>query len=159
MAETFQGFVATGCGSTWLTVALDGAQATVAIRSRWMGDAAPLEVALSCRHHRRGSHSGVLIVAAAEGLVLPPSDGEILLEYVQLPSQPAGGAGSGAMAAAGDWNESFSFLIWLHRDAVFDRGDELPPEAYDTPIACFEPVARALELLNLPWKLEALAGD
>jgi hypothetical protein len=54
---------------------------------------------------------------------------------------------------AGDWNRSFTLVLWLHADATFDDGTDLEPDEYDPPAEAFRPVVRALNWLTQPWKL------
>ncbi|MEL6346221.1 MAG: hypothetical protein AAFV53_24130 [Myxococcota bacterium] len=140
---------------------LDATEARVQIRSRWMGQD-PLAVELQCTHHHLDDLFGVLELIAAKSIsedpapyTLPPSDGPVLLEYVRLPTPQKGVvAGSDTMYAAGAWNTTFSLLLWLHPDATFDTGRDLPPEEYDEPVEQFLPVSKGLLWLEQPSKLE-----
>lgn len=157
--ETLEGYTATGCGSTHVTLALDeGGGASVTVRARWMGDDAPFEVTLSGRHLKRTAHHGVLAMDRAAGkdgvaLEMPPSDGAILLEYVRVPVQEDTIPGNDAMAYAGTWNDAFRAVLWVHPDAMWDDGTQLSPDEYEVPPERFAPVVRALKWIERVWKL------
>lgn len=154
MTERYHGFTATGSGSAHLRLAFPSPDtAIVSFRSQWMGDDAPLEVTLRCTHNPRTDRSGELVLRDAGPNPLPESDGELVLEYLRTPTQPSGEPGSGIMAMVGAWNETFDLLLWLHRDAVYDPGDQLEPDEYAHPPEAFLPVARTLAWLRAPWKL------
>jgi hypothetical protein len=130
--ERLTGFVGTGSGSTWMELELFAARAVLRFHSRWMGDEQPLEVSFILRHRVLGSHSGALVLEAACGskdskpLPLPPSDGPIVLEYARVPPQSAELPGSDVMAVVGHWTDPWSLLLWLHADAMYDDGTQLP---------------------------------
>ena len=159
--EQFAGFVGFGTGTTRVRLILDGSLAAVTVRARWMGGGNDHDIQLCCRHEALSASFGVLTLRAARsaegediGLLPPPSDGPVRLEYVRLPApQPVTHLGSDMMAHAA-FNEAFSLVLWTHPDAAFDDGTQLEPEEYDTPTERFAPVARALEALARPWKLE-----
>lgn len=135
-----------------------GYGATVKVRANWMGSDDKLDLTLRCRQLKRGSHYGVLSIegaqsASGEDVPLPPSDGEILLEYVRVPEQANPFAGCDTMEMVGSWNERFRAVIWIHQGAEWDSGTDLPVEEYDVPPARFAPVVRALRWLELVWKL------
>ena len=156
--ETLESYAATGCGSTTVTMTLEeGGGVSIRVHARWMGSP-PFDVTLRARHLTRTEHHGVVALESAEqtggaALELPPSDGEILLEYVRIPVQEDLIPGNAAMAAAGTWNDHFSAVLWVHRDADWDDGTQMSPEDYDVPIERFAPVAKALGRLERVWKL------
>lgn len=154
MTENYSGYTATGAGSARLSLDLSPTTATVSFLSRWMGSD-PLSVTLHCTHHPRTDRSGALVITSAGPHPLPESDGPVVLEYLKTPTQPSGDAGSGIMAVVGAWNERYDLLLWLHRDAVYDPGDQLEPDEYPHPPAAYAPVTGALGWLASPWKLEA----
>jgi hypothetical protein len=157
--ESLAGFVSTNTGRTEVRLDVDGERARLTVWARWMGTPL-LDVVLLCQHEATGSHSGALVVVGAcrpdeepGDIPLPPSDGDILLEYVRVPVQPAVYGGGGMWAVAGEWNEEFTMVLWLHPEAAFDDGTDLEPEEYDVAPELFRPVASALAWLKRPWKL------
>jgi len=157
VSESLRGFVATGSGQTTVELELAADRATLHFHSQWMGDAAPFELSLALHHTIVGSHSGALKIESARiadrAVPLPPSDGPILLEYARVPAQPAGPAGSDVMAVVGRGTDPWSLLLWLHADAAFDDGTQLPVEEYDPPPSELAPVVKVLRELERPWKL------
>jgi hypothetical protein len=156
--ETLVGFVATTAGKTEITLELRGDRATLRVHSQWMGDAEPFELALALTHGVRGSHSGVLVVTAAQlpdhtAVPLPPADGPLILEYARVPPQRSEDAGSDVMAVVGRWTDPWTLLLWLHANAMYDDGTQLPLEDYADPPEAFAPVVRVLRELERPWKL------
>jgi hypothetical protein len=155
--EHLTGFVATGTGKTELALELSETRAVLQFHARWMGTE-PIELALELESIAIGSHSGVLALAAARlpggtAVPLPPSDGPLLLEFVRVPPQHTAHAGSDVMAVVGRWTEAWTLLLWLHADAAYDDGTQLPPGDYDDPPEAFAPVVRVLRELERPWKL------
>ena len=141
------GYRATGTGSSQVVLEIDGATATLVVSARWMGSPS-LEVVLRCEHRPTGDWSGALHLVGADGHELPPSPDPLLVEYVVVPEQPIG-PGSEEL----ETNQTFTHVVWLHPQSVYDDGTQLGPEEYDVPIARFATVARALAELEAPWKL------
>lgn len=124
------GWESTNAGGTQVALSLDGDRATIQLHARWMGQA-EVELCLDCTHRVLGSASGLLVLISAlagdRAVPLPPSDGPVWFEYVEVPPQPAE-IGSEMMAiASGEVPATFTHLLWLHRYSYFDDGTELDP--------------------------------
>lgn len=146
---TLAGFIGTKNGETQVGLVLDGARAELAVTADWMGQD-DVHVVFVCRHEVVSEHSGVLLLESARDeagapLKLPESDGDIVVEYLRVPPQPAKHAGCDEMTAVGRWTDPYSFVLWLHRETAMAPGDEDPevPEA----------VHVALDWIHHPFKL------
>ena len=156
--ERVEGIFATNCGLAKVRLVLADGKGSVNVTSRWMGDEPALDVTFRCRHNRLGSHSGSLVIEHAEDgatneeLVLPPSDGALVVEYVRVTRQIDDRAGSASMASSGGATKEFTVVLWLHRDAIFFDGTEPEHDPADSP-ETFHTTLRAIRWLTRPWKL------
>lgn len=153
MGERLVGYRGTNCGETNVALSIDEPRASLRVHARWMGRP-ELDVVLEGAHRVLGSHSAALVVENArsrgESLLLPPSDGALIIECVRVPSQPAPLPGSESLPwSAGRWTSPYTLVLWLHPDAFYDDGTE----SYEGDPEQFRQVVDALRWLERPWKL------
>lgn len=146
---TLAGFIGTTTGETRVGLVLHGDHAELAVTAEWEGQD-DVHVVFGCRHDPVSPHAGALILESARDaggapLPLPKSDGPIVVEYLQVPAQPAKYAGCDEMASAGRWTDPYTLVLWLHRETALAPADEDP----GVPAV----VHVALDWIHHPFKL------
>lgn len=159
--QFFTSSIATGCGSTTISLSFQSDEHTeLLLKAAWMGQVYPLDITFECTHKPQGNHYGTLRIMKArdcrtmETIALPPSEADLIIEYVRLPLKQCQCIGTTMEPAVESWTSPFDLLLWLQPDIHFDDGTDLAPEDYEVPPELFAATVSALEWLERPWKLD-----